>query len=387
LKWIGQHIVDLIARFRGAVYLEDVSTGTIASGGNLGLDSNNKIVKANEATGDITSVVAGTGLSGGGTAGDVTLNIEAAQSTITSLGTLTGLTLGGNKPVTPGDGAMIHVDGNDITDGETSASGTAAKYTHINIEAPRLNAQNPSVTTTEAATLYINNAATVGAGQTITNNYALWVDDGLVKFDGALTVDGTITGDVTGDLTGRADSVSTITTLAPDTATTQATQPNITTCESLVTIGTIGTGVWNGTKITDIYTNSSGRRYGSTIKILPSDFIVNDEGTEGAWFDEDANSGMVVGDTNSEMWTFVAIPEGMTATAVNIYSNNTSRNFYVYEMDVNVNGTGSSLGNDSLNTAVIIDVDSTATNFLAIKLDLNNITQRIWGGIVTIAPQ
>ena len=47
MKWIGQHIWDLISRFRNDVYLEDVSSGTIASGGNLGLDSNNKIVKAN----------------------------------------------------------------------------------------------------------------------------------------------------------------------------------------------------------------------------------------------------------------------------------------------------------------------------------------------------
>jgi len=39
--------------------------------------------------GDITSVVAGTGLSGGATSGAATLNIEAAQPTITSLGTIT----------------------------------------------------------------------------------------------------------------------------------------------------------------------------------------------------------------------------------------------------------------------------------------------------------
>tara|TARA_R110001592_G_scaffold361227_2_gene671396 strand:- start:51 stop:692 length:642 start_codon:yes stop_codon:yes gene_type:complete len=46
VRWIGQHIVDFIARFRSDVYLEDISSGTIASGGNLGLDSNSKIVKA-----------------------------------------------------------------------------------------------------------------------------------------------------------------------------------------------------------------------------------------------------------------------------------------------------------------------------------------------------
>jgi hypothetical protein len=46
IKYIGQHIFDFVAKFRDDIYLEDISTGTIASGGNLGLDSNNKIVKA-----------------------------------------------------------------------------------------------------------------------------------------------------------------------------------------------------------------------------------------------------------------------------------------------------------------------------------------------------
>ena len=48
MKWIGQHIYDNISRFRDDVYLEDISAGTIASGGNLGLDSNNKIVKQSD---------------------------------------------------------------------------------------------------------------------------------------------------------------------------------------------------------------------------------------------------------------------------------------------------------------------------------------------------
>jgi hypothetical protein len=49
MRWIGQHIWDFISRFRNDIYLEATETGTIASGGNLGLDSNNKIVKAGDA--------------------------------------------------------------------------------------------------------------------------------------------------------------------------------------------------------------------------------------------------------------------------------------------------------------------------------------------------
>tara|TARA_R100000654_G_scaffold40908_2_gene67029 strand:+ start:2272 stop:2937 length:666 start_codon:yes stop_codon:yes gene_type:complete len=46
MRFIGQFIQEFIARFRNDVFLEDINTGTIASGSNLGLDSNNKIVKA-----------------------------------------------------------------------------------------------------------------------------------------------------------------------------------------------------------------------------------------------------------------------------------------------------------------------------------------------------
>ncbi len=83
MKWIGQHIYDLISRFRSDVYLEDISTGTIVSGGHLGLDSNNKIVKAVDGGGDLTSIVAGVGLSGTSLTGPIpTLNLDAQHSSI-----------------------------------------------------------------------------------------------------------------------------------------------------------------------------------------------------------------------------------------------------------------------------------------------------------------
>ena len=61
MKWIGQHIWDYVTRLRNDVYLESIESGTIASGGNLGLDSNNKIVKAAEvgSSVDLTSEVTG----------------------------------------------------------------------------------------------------------------------------------------------------------------------------------------------------------------------------------------------------------------------------------------------------------------------------------------
>ena len=156
--------------------------------------------------------------------------------------------LGGSLP---GDGVAIHVDAFDVTDTFTSASGTAALYTRVKIERGRLLATNSSVTTTAAATLYIQGAPIASTNQTITNPYALWVEDGLVKFDGALTVGGTITGDVTGNVTGnvngssgsctgQAATVATIAGLAPNTATTQATQGNITTLAGLTSFGSAG---------------------------------------------------------------------------------------------------------------------------------------------------
>ena len=55
IKYIGQHIVDFIARFRSDVYLENIADGTVDGDKFLGLDSNNKIVKANEASGGVTA--------------------------------------------------------------------------------------------------------------------------------------------------------------------------------------------------------------------------------------------------------------------------------------------------------------------------------------------
>lgn len=61
MKFIGKFVSLFDAIFKKDVTLDGVETGTIASGGNLGLDSNNKIVKNTVSSGttDLTSDVTG----------------------------------------------------------------------------------------------------------------------------------------------------------------------------------------------------------------------------------------------------------------------------------------------------------------------------------------
>lgn len=177
------------------------------------------------------------------TLGSLTSATSLAGSTgITSLGTLTGLTLDGDKDITPAktSGSMIHLDTSTLTDSVTSADSSTASFASVVFEAPTLSADNSNVTITDAATLYINGAPAAGgepANPTLTNTYALWVDDGLVKFDGNLEVDGTITGDVTGDVTGGVTGDVTGDVSGTAATVTAGTQAAITTCANLTTVG------------------------------------------------------------------------------------------------------------------------------------------------------
>jgi hypothetical protein len=429
MKWIGQHIWSLISRFRNDVYLEDVSSGTIASGGNLGLDSNNKIVKAtvSSGSGDITAVTITTDSGGGSaasdTAGSADFSILGANGVgVTNSGTtITAAAVPGeidhdslnnfvsNEHIdwTASSAGTIHTsnyaDTNTMGSGFTVSATTDSNATTITQGDDLMFTAGTGITceTTADGTVTITNTVSdtntqlsdeqvqdIVGGMVTSNtetNITVTYQDADGTFDFAVPDASDSTKGVIEVAEGDevADGTDSDKAVVPSTL-----KNNFPGSTSIGTLGTVTNGTWNGTKITDIYTNSSGRRFGSTIKILPSDFIANDEGSIGVAFDDDSNTGMVLEDTDSEMWAFVTIPEGMKATAVNIYSNNSARNFYVYEMDIDANGLGSSLGNNTLNSAVTgLSVDATATNFLAIKLDLSATNQRIRGGLVTIAAQ
>jgi hypothetical protein len=99
---------------------------------------------------------------------------------VNSLGlcTLGGLFSNGSPVNT---GSIIDTSAQFFTDTATAGSGTATAHVFSSFSQPTLAAANASVTTTDAATVYIADAPIAGANQTITNPWALWINSGNVQ--------------------------------------------------------------------------------------------------------------------------------------------------------------------------------------------------------------
>ena len=115
MKWIGQHIYDLVARFRNDVYLEDLSTTTETNV--LVVDSDGKVSKTTVITGDVTGVTAGDNITVTDPTGPVptvalSTNVDVAGTLdVTSLGTFDGsITVAGNVGIgTASPSGNLHI--------------------------------------------------------------------------------------------------------------------------------------------------------------------------------------------------------------------------------------------------------------------------------------
>lgn len=123
------------------------------------------------------------------------------------------------------------------------------------------------------------------------------------------------------------------------------------------------------------------------VKILPRDFVINDDGgNEALEFKDGTNTGLVVGATSQEMIATVNIPYGTTATAVTIYSSSAARTVEVYEVSIDSNGIGSAIGTGTANGSpiTITSTAATTTNYLLILVKVTQTSQRVYGGSVAL---
>ena len=123
------------------------------------------------------------------------------------------------------------------------------------------------------------------------------------------------------------------------------------------------------------------------VKVLPRDFLINEDGGyEALEFKDASNTGLQVGDADQEMVATVNIPYGTTATHVTVWGTPTTKVVDVHECNVSANGKSASLGagvTDGVAFAITNTV-STATNYLLIIVKVTATSNRIFGGKVTL---
>ena len=133
---------------------------------------------------------------------------------------------------------------------------------------------------------------------------------------------------------------------------------------------------------------AAGGVYGNTIKILPTDFMGNDDASLERTVIEDDIRGKLavrVASSSQEIFAAVTIPEGKSVTSYSVYTNSV---LTTYLNTVNLTtGVMSQLatGNSNQNINLSNRYDSTSTNYVAIKVMTTSTSQVIYGATITIS--
>ena len=448
MKWIGQHIYDLTSRFRSDVYLEDISTSTETD--MLVVDSTGKVTKRaiDAITVDVSDfmtngvnnrVLTATGTDAINAEANLTfdgstLNIGSGASTSDALFIDT------NNLTT---GSAINLDIDDALTASATKSLAVIDYDKAGVTA----SGQTSDTTGLDITLHDNVEGNVGTVKQTGINIDLDMDHagggthelkGIVVKVGA---DGTAgVGDIrTGVEITTRDSHADIKMIshqdAADYATIGVTTSGATTLTTVdaaaaaahfkieadgdITLDAAGqiklepgtSVLWDSLALTGI--QASGEPFsdddvslmtsaaiddaiikgGSTtiIKVLPYNFMSNEDGgaNKSVQFRDDTIIGVRATANDSELYAFVEIPIGKTATAVIVYGNDSGNVVEVFESDINAgaltdktHASGCVVGT----ACDITDVAADTTNYLVIKVTITSYTNDIvYGAAVTIS--
>jgi hypothetical protein len=133
---------------------------------------------------------------------------------------------------------------------------------------------------------------------------------------------------------------------------------------------------------------AAGGVYGNIIKILPTQFMGNDDANlERTVIEDDIRNkmGVRVASSSQEIFASVTIPEGKKVTGYGVYSSSSVSTF-LNGVDV-TSGVSSSIG--SGNSGAVINLrtayNSAETNYVAIKVMTTSTGQVIYGAVIVIA--
>ena len=133
---------------------------------------------------------------------------------------------------------------------------------------------------------------------------------------------------------------------------------------------------------------AAGGVYGNVIKILPTDFMGNDDASlERTVIEDDVRGklGVRVASSSQEIFATVTIPEGKRVTGYGVYTNS---KVTTYLNGVNlITGVMSELASGFSNEIINQKnpYDSTSTNYVAIKVMTTSTSQVIYGAVIIIA--
>jgi len=257
MKWIGQQIYDLASRFRNDVFLEDIPTGNFHhSGAHLGLDSNNKIVQ-NQIT-RLGTITSGTWQSA--TAVIASAYLDADTAHLTTDQTFTGSKTFSNDTTTLTSGnandplLLVQNTANDATsgrirflnnrgaDGQDGDSAGMIQFYSYDDGTPSAQQYGRIQTKIDVA------ASGEESGDMILSvaNHDGGVESGLTLTGGSVNAEVDVT------IGTGAASVTTVAgtlTMGSTAALTNTGLVAVANQSSVTGVGTIGTGVWEGTAI------------------------------------------------------------------------------------------------------------------------------------------